>query len=751
MRKSTLIRFTAGMMGFWLGAAALAQDVCLPAPRLLTIWPMGGQAGTSFEVTITGENIDLTSELLFSHPKITAKAKVSAAGKAEADTFVVTIAADAPPSVHDSWVVSRLGISSARAFSVGGLPEVTRVKPNTSLETALELKPNSICNAVMTPRSVDFYAFRAAKGKRFVVECAARGIDSKLNPVSIIADANGRDLLADRRGGPLDFKAPADGKYLVKVHGLTYEGGPAHFYRLALLEEPGAGLAPRQPATTTVSSFSWVPDQTSNLPKLAEAEPNNQHARAQQIAPPCEIDGRFYPAEDVDTFEFTAKKGDVWWVEVVSERLGLPTDPFLLAQRVTRDGSNEKLDDVAEFNDIPSPIKPSTNFYSYDGPVYDAGSADALGKLEIKEDGVYRLQLRDLFGGTRSEARHVYKLIVRKPAPDFALVAWALHMNLRNGDRSALSKPIALRAGATMALEVAVVRRDGFDGEIELGMSDLPEGVSARGLKVPAGASVGTLLVSANENAPRSHTAAKIFGRAQLDGKTVTRTGRLAAVVWPVKDGWQEIPNPRLAADVPVSVSPSEGAPVSIEPAENKVWKVKAGDKLTVPLKVTWRSEFTGASIELNPMGGVFRSVKPIDIPIKAPRSEVVLDLAALKTPPGEYALVLHGSAVAKYRYNPEAVKLAEEERKKTEQEAIAVAEAADKLAREAKTAPPGKKTEVGNAAKAALGKRKSAEAAKAGAARRMKAATDAATPRDIVDIVVAEPIRVLVTPKDQK
>jgi hypothetical protein len=751
MRKSTLIRFTAGMIGFWLGAASLAQDVCLPSPRLLTIWPMGGQAGTSFEVTITGENIDLTSELLFSHPKITAKSKVSAAGKAEADTFVVTVAADAPPGVHDAWVVSRLGISSARAFSVGGLPEVTRVKPNTSLETALELKPNSICNAVMTPRSVDFYAFRAAKGKRFVVECAARGIDSKLNPVSIIADANGRDLLADRRGGPLDFKAPADGKYLVKVHGLTFEGGPAHFYRLALLEEPGAGFAPRQPSTTTVSSFSWVPDQTSNLPKVAEAEPNNQHTRAQRITPPCEIDGRFYPAADVDTFEFTAKKGDVWWVEVVSERLGLPTDPFVLAQRVTRDGSKEKLDDVAEFNDIPSPIKPSTNFYSYDGPVYDAGSADALGKLEIKEDGVYRLQLRDLFGGTRSEARHVYKLIVRKPAPDFALVAWALHMNLRNGDRSALSKPIALRAGATMALEVAVVRRDGFDGEIELGMSDLPEGVSARGLKVPVGESVGTLLVSASENAPRSHTGAKIFGRAQVDGKTVTRTGRLAAVVWPVKDAWQEIPNPRLAADVPVSVSPSEGAPISIAPAENKVWKVKAGDKLTVPLKVTWRSEFTGASIELSPMGAAFRSVKAIDIPIKAPRSEVVLDLAALKTPPGEYSLVLRGSAVAKYRYNPEAVMLAEEERKKTEQEASAVAEAADKLAREAKTAPPGKKTEVENAAKAALGKRKSAEAAKVDAARRMKAATDAATPRDIVDIVVAEPIRVLVTPKDQK
>jgi hypothetical protein len=751
MRIKTLVRFVAGMMGFWLGAASLAQEVCLPAPRLLTMSPMGGQAGTSFEVTITGENIDGANELLFSHPKITAKPKVSDAGKAEANTFVVTIAADAPQGVHDARVLSRLGISSSRAFSVSGLPEVTRVKPNTSLETALELKPNSICNAVMTPRGVDFYAFQAAKGKRFVVDCAARGIDSKLNPVLIIADAKGRDLLADRRVGLLDFKAPADGKYFVKVHGLTFQGSPAHFYRLALLEEPGTGPAPRQPSTTTVSSFSWVPDEASKLSKVAETEPNNQHAQAQKITPPCEIQGRFYPAADVDTFEFTAKRGDVWWVEVASERLGLPTDPFVLVQRVTRNGSEEKLDDVAEFNDIPSPIKPSSNGYSYDGPVYDAGSADALGKVEIKEDGLYRLQLRDLFGGTRSEARHVYRLIIRKPAPDFALAAWALHMNLRNGDRNALSKPMALRAGTTMAFEVVVMRRDGFDGEIELGMSDLPEGVSACGLKIPAGKSVGTLLISANENAPRSLGCAKIFGRAQVDGKTVTRPGRLASMVWPVKDASQEIPNPRLVADVPVSVSRSEGAPVTIAPAENKVWEVKAGDKLTIPLKVTWRSEFTGASIKLSPMGADFGSVKAIDIPLKAAGSEVVLDLAALKTPPGEYVLALYGSAVAKYRYNPEAVKLAEEARKKTEQEAIAIAEAAKKLAEQAKAAPPDKKTEAENTAKAAAGKLKSAEAARADAARRMKAATDAATPNDIVDIVVAEPIRILVTPKDQK
>ena len=176
-------------------------------------------------------------------------------------------------------------------------------------------------------------------------------------------------------------------------------------------------------------------------------------------------------------FEFEAKKGEVWWIEVASERLGLPTDPAILVQQVIkRAGDDEKLTDVAEFNDIPSPVKVSSNGYAYDGPPYNAGTADILGKLEIKEDGLYRLQLSDLFGGTRSEPRHVYRLVIRKAAPDFALVAWALHMELRNGDRNALSKPIALRGGATMALEVVAFRRDGFDGDIELAMEGSAEG-----------------------------------------------------------------------------------------------------------------------------------------------------------------------------------------------------------------------------------------------------------------------------------
>ena len=61
-------------------SVGFAQSVCLPAPRLLTTVPMGGQVGTTVEVTISGENLEELDELSFSHPGITAVPKLAADG-----------------------------------------------------------------------------------------------------------------------------------------------------------------------------------------------------------------------------------------------------------------------------------------------------------------------------------------------------------------------------------------------------------------------------------------------------------------------------------------------------------------------------------------------------------------------------------------------------------------------------------------------------------------------------------------------
>jgi len=743
--KSTVILSVAVFGSLLIGSDGQAQTVCLPLPRLLTTMPMGGTVGTQVEVTITGENLEDANELIFTHPGITAVPKMDASGQPEASKFMVTIAAECPPGIHEARLMTRLGISSSRVFCVDTLPQVLQTTPNTTLATALPLQVNSICNAVMTTKAVDHYSFDAVKGHRYIVNCAARGIDSKLDAVLIIGDAAGRDLVVERRGGTLDFTATEDGRHTIKVHELTFKGGPAYYYRLSLQEIPVDAAVPLFASTRTVNSFSWPPAGLGAASETQEVEPNNTHTQVQKITLPCDISGSFFPAADVDTFEFTATKGDVWWVEVASERLGRPTDPAILVQHLTGSGAEEKLTDLAEFTDIAPPMKPSSNGYAYDGPPYDGGSSDIIGRLEIKEDGVHRIQLSDLFGGTRNDARNVYRLIVRKAAPDFAVAAWGLHMELRNGDRNALSKPLALRGGITVALEVVAVRRDGFDGDIELVMEGLPEGVTAQGLKIAKGKTRGIMLLTADQNAPRSLANVTFYGKSSIADSPVTRPVHMAGFAWPIVDSWGEVPSPRLVTGLPVSVTGSEFAPITIAASEKKVWEVTAGEKLTIPLVHTRRSEFSGAVLQLKTSGQGFEGNPRFDVSLTADTSEAVLDTAALKTPPGDYLISFYGSAVAKYRYNPDAVPVAEMAHQKAVAEAAVAAAEVQKLTEAATAAASETKVEADKAVADATAKKQMLDTAVTEAAAKLKAVTDLATPRDTVDIILSEPIAIKV------
>jgi len=722
-----------------LAAQAAGQSVGLPTPRLLTVTPMGGRAGTTFEVTVTGEHLDEAGDLLFSDPRLTARRKLDAAGAPVPDRYVVAIAPDRPPGLVEARVMTRLGVSASRIFAVGTLAEETPAKPNHSLAAAQALPVGSVCNGCIADRSADFYRFAAKRGQRLIVDCAARGIDSKLTATVVVGDEAGRDLVVERRGGALDFTVPKDGAYTIKVHDLTFRGGAAFFYRLGLWEQPPGAPVVRQPGTQAVNAFSWPPAGLPPQAAAAEVEPNDGGDRVQRVTLPCDIAGRFFPAADADVFEFRAKKGEEWWVEVASERLGHPTDPTVLVQRVVKGaaGRPDQLVDVAELTDVPSPVKVSSNGYAYDGPPYNPGTADVLGKLAVPEDGLYRLHLSDLFGGTRSDPSHAYRLVVRKAAPDFALVAWPLHLELRNGDRSALSKPLALRNGATVAYEVVAFRRDGFAGDIELSMGNLPPGVTAAGLKIPAGKSYGMMLVTAAAGAPRGYANAAFVGRATVDGRGVTRPCRVASVAWPVPDSWDEIPAPRLLADVPVSVSGLERAPITVAP-KTPVVEARAGQKVTVPFAVTRTSDFAGGKLALKPVGAGFEKAPKLELLPTADTAVVTLDLKALNiTAPGDYRLAFLEGGVMKYRHRPDRAAAAEAAAKRTAAEVRALEDELKKASAEAKPA--------------ITVKMKAATDALATTKQQMATAKAAAQPKDIADIVVCEPVTIRVLPGESK
>lgn len=754
MKASILfIRFLAVGLVFLTGASVgFAQSVGLPMPRLLTTVPMGGKVGTEFELTVTGDYIDDADALIFSDQRITAKNKLDANGKPILDKYMVRIASDCPPGLFEARMLTRLGASSSRIFVVDNLTEILKTKPNNSLASALDIPLNSVCNGNTTDRSIDYFKINARKGQRLMVDCATRGIDSKLNATLVVADAAGRDLLVERSSGLLDFSVPKDGDYVIKVHELTFKGGPAYYYRLAVREVPAGAMVTRQASTKAVNSYSWPPVGLAEKAKISEVEPNNDGQRAQKITLPCDIAGSFFPAADVDVFEFNAKKGEIWWIELASERMGLPTDPAILVQQVVsgEKGAPGKVIELLELADIPSPVKVSSNGYAYDGPPYDAGTSDILGKLVIKEDGVYRLQLSDLFGGTRNIATNGYRLVIRKPDPDFALVAWAMHMELRNGDRNALSKPLSLRGGATVALEVVAFRRDGFEGEIEISMDGLPKGVTAQGLKIPAGQSKGMMLLTAAEDAPRGYANAKFVGKARIAEKEVTHPCHLASVAWPISDSWGEIPSTRLLADVPVSVSGMDLAPITIT-ANASVIEVKAGEKITIPLTLKRRSDFSGDKIQMRAVGAGFERAPGFDVPIKSDSAQVILDLAALKVLPGEYKVSFLGGAVVKYRHKPELVASVEATNKKMHKEVKDLEAEVKKVTNDVKTAPPEKKEQMTRVVAAMNAKMKAANDALNASQGHLKKVTEAAQPKDIADIVVCEPITIRVKPAEKK
>ncbi len=345
MTKRVAVFLKQGLLlAVWLtfvstAPSATAQSVCLPAPRLLTTMPMGGQVGTQVELVITGESIDDASELVFSHPGITATAVVDAQGKPVPKKYLVKISEDCPAGLHEARLITPLGLSSSRIFSVGRLVEVVQVEPSTTPDKAMSISLDSLCNAIMPARAINHYRFSAKKDQRIVVDCAARGIDSKLNAVVMIADSAGRDRLVERRGDLLDFTVPKDDDYLIKVHDLTFQGGPECFYRLAVLQWPADKPLQRMASTAAVNTFSWPPAGIPAEAAMTEMEPNDDDEHVQAISLPCDIAGSFFPAADIDVFEFTAKKGEQWWIEVASERLGLPTDPAILVQRLVSSAS----------------------------------------------------------------------------------------------------------------------------------------------------------------------------------------------------------------------------------------------------------------------------------------------------------------------------------------------------------------------------------------------------------------------------
>ncbi len=166
-------------------ASSASVRAQLPQIRLHSIFPAGGQTGTSVDVVVTGgADLDDIHALLLSNPKIIATPKMSEQNgekTAVANTFTVTIPSDVQPGVCDVRVAGRFGVSNPRSFEVTARQEVLEAEPNDTLDNATPIALNCVVNGRMnTSADVDMYRFQGRRNQRVLVDCRAARLDSRL-------------------------------------------------------------------------------------------------------------------------------------------------------------------------------------------------------------------------------------------------------------------------------------------------------------------------------------------------------------------------------------------------------------------------------------------------------------------------------------------------------------------------------------------------------------------------------------------
>ena len=714
----------------------------LPEIQLQAVFPPGGKAGTTVEVNVNGNDLDDATKLLFTHPGISAEAKMSAASefqpaKPMAGQFTVKIAADVPPGVYEARVAGKYGVSNPRCFVVGSQNEIVEKEPNNDQKTATELAIDTVANGTADGDGVDFFKVALKKGQRVLIACRAHRIDSRMDPTLVVYDSTGAEVArsrdAIRRDPMVDLTAAADGDYFPQVFDCIYRGGAEHVYRLTAttgphvdfvfppsgvpgtkgrftlfgrnlpggapanvqldgrpleqvsveIDIPGGDEARQrlevsrlvEPAESGLDGFDYRLSSPASLtnhgpanpvtigyaaaPVVVEKEPNNDASAVQQVEAPCEIVGQFDPRGDVDRFAFSAKKGDVYWIEVLSQRLGLSTDPQVFLERVSKNDKGEETTSIVqEMDDNPASLGGEND------RTFRTRSDDPAYRFTVPDDGTYRLVARDLHYRLRGSPRYVYRLAIRKEQPDFRLVALPVEENPNQDPNQVRLGSVVLRKGGSTPIRILAFRRDGFDGDIEIAIEGLPAGVTASPVTIGGASTVGTLVLVAAADAQDSHGEIKITGKAHVAGAAVARAARSGVVVWGAQNG-NESARSRLAQGIMLSVLGSETAPALVEAGEGKVWEISRGGRLEIPLKITRHGEFEG-NLNLQPRG-VPRNINVQNVNLDKSKSDGKVQVnISTNAAPGTYTFALATQAQLKnYRRNPQAAEEAKKEKER--------------------------------------------------------------------------------------
>lgn len=464
----SLIRFI--LIGYLLAGSASAQT----APEIEYLFPAGAQRGTRAEIRLGGKFMPGPCGLVVTGFGINSETTTVS------DRFGITVAADAPLRPAEVRIFAAQGGSPPFPFVIGDLPEIIHAQSAEVRELKL---PVTINGRFHPAGEIHQFAIELKAGQQIVCAATTRAIRSPVDAALRLLDATGQVVATSSVQHSADsllaFRAAQPGRFTLQVFDFQFTGSLQHIYRLTVTDGPW--LDRTFPAGVTengerdVTLYGWnlpggdgrtmphrfpsgaagtleltlpgagnrLPVPVSQHPEIVEIEPNDAAEQATPVMQPVVVNGRLNKPGDVDTYAFTATKGERFVIEVASASLGFPGDPTLSIL----DAAGKVLVDLD------------------DGP----GSRDPSLRYTAAADGRHFIVLRE--HSRQGGDDFIYRLRIAPFQPDF---------------KARVDVPaFALMSDKTVNLPVKVERIDGLDVDLEVTAVDLPSGITVQPQPVP--------------------------------------------------------------------------------------------------------------------------------------------------------------------------------------------------------------------------------------------------------------------------
>jgi WD40 repeat protein len=359
-------------LGLFNGSALLVDATsgktsaqALPAkpvpPKGERTTPTGVPRGRTTRVVVAGQHLDQMTAVSANVAGV--QAKLLPTGRSATGAEVeLTVAPSAPVGALQLTLQGPGGKSAPLTVALDRYPAVAEAGATDSARQSMSVTlPATVAGAVDRAGDVDFFRFEAKAGDAVGAQVVAGPLGSKLDPVLVLTDVDGR-VLAEG-GGVLGFRVAAAGRYAVGVRDREYRGGPDFTYRLHVGDVPVVtgvfplGVQRGKTATVHVSGVNLGSPTglTASVTIPADAAPGSRvpvplpptgeaplgapgvtvdefpgvvidPAAGAEVRVPGSADGILAKPGDAQTVRFAAKKGQRLIVEVTAARAGSPVD-----------------------------------------------------------------------------------------------------------------------------------------------------------------------------------------------------------------------------------------------------------------------------------------------------------------------------------------------------------------------------------------------------------------------------------------